>query len=100
MSEVKIIKEDSISNNLEEPSTSNSVISIEDLLHAVRNALKNEVGLFKLISGAKLAALKNFLHTLSEFFPADRRETLIFLMKLSSWLAPLEEIDVNNIIHF
>ncbi|XP_035707657.1 sulfhydryl oxidase 2 isoform X2 [Folsomia candida] len=92
-SEAKVmINEDAMSNNLEEPSTI-SVVSIEDLLHGMRNSLRNEVGLFKQLAGDKLQALKNYVHTLAEFFPADRRETLLFLLKLSTWLAPMEQID-------
>jgi len=61
----------------------------------VRNSLRNEVGLLKKISGGKLQALKNYLHTLAEFFPSDKRDMTLFLTKLSSWILPYTEIDVS-----
>jgi hypothetical protein len=83
--------------NIDEPASSNgNVISMEDLIHAVRNSLRNEVGLLKQITGPKLQALKNYLHTLAEFFPADRREMMIFLVKLSTWILPFEQLDVRK----
>jgi len=86
---------DQVSNNLEEPNTDSvNIISTEDLVHAVRNSLRNEVGLFKQISGGKLDALKKYIHTLTQLFPADRRELMLFLIKFNQWLLPHEQLDV------
>jgi len=71
------------------------VVSMEDLLHSLRNALRNEVGLFKVISAVKLKDLKMFLSALVSYFPADRREILTFLMKLKEWLDTKISVKVN-----
>lgn len=88
-------------SHIEEPvdvaSNSGDVVSLEDLIHAVRNSLRNEVGVFKTISGAKLTALKEYVHILGQLFPADRREMIVFLMKLDNWLGtPNDEVQVNE----
>lgn len=78
-----------------EHSASADTVSIEDLLHTVRNVLRNEVGLHTKLDGTKLGALKNFVGILSQFFPADRREVRLFLANLSDWIRPLREIQVS-----
>lgn len=88
-------------NNLEEPMAGNNngedIVSMEDLIHAIRNSLRNEVGIFKTISGSKLKVLKEYVHVLGQLFPADRREMVVFLMKLDKYLeAQTKELNVNE----
>jgi hypothetical protein len=73
---------------------SRDTVSLEDLLHAVRNILRNEVGLYTKLDGTKLGAFKNFLGILSQFFPADRREVRMFFVNLLNWMRPQREIEV------
>ncbi|ODM98934.1 Sulfhydryl oxidase 2 [Orchesella cincta] len=86
-------------SNLEEPNAkaSEDVVSIEDLIHAVRNSLRNEVGLQKVLSGSKLKAVQDYVHVLGQLLPADRRELIVFLMKLDKWLQTQnDEIQIND----
>lgn len=86
-------------NNLEEPasSASDDTVSLEDLIHSVRNSLRNEVGLRKVIEGEKLKVLKQYVHVLGQLFPADRRELIVFFKKLDAWLEQQEnEVLVNE----
>ncbi|CAL8126047.1 unnamed protein product [Orchesella dallaii] len=96
---LQVEEESKQENNLEEPNVkaSEDVVSIEDLIHAVRNSLRNEVGVFKVISGPKLKALQDYVHVLGQLLPADRRELIVFLMKLDQWLkTQTDEIKIND----
>jgi len=70
-------------------------VSMEDLLHTVRNSLRNEVGLLQKLEGTKISALKSYLGVLTQYFPSDRREVQMFLVKLSDWIRPQREIEVR-----
>ena len=70
------------------------VVSMEDLLHALRDALHKEIALVKTLEGSKLGALKSFVKMVTNFFPVDRRETRIFLDDLNNWIQTKEEIEV------
>ncbi|CAG7733616.1 unnamed protein product [Allacma fusca] len=74
------------------------VVSMDDLLHAVRDSLHKEIALVKLIEGQKLEALKLFVDVLNQLFPADRREVKIFLEKLEDWISQKTEIESSDFL--
>jgi hypothetical protein len=85
-------------SQLNEPETQSGQygdrVDMEDLLHSIRNLLRNEVGLMSRLEGARLHALKTFIGILGQYFPADRPEVTTFLIKLSEWVLLQRDIKV------
>jgi hypothetical protein len=74
------------------------VVSMDDLLHAMRDSFHKEIALVKLIEGRKLDALKLFVDVLNQLFPADRREVKVFLEKLEEWIGAKTEIESSEFL--
>ncbi|XP_018015566.1 sulfhydryl oxidase 2 isoform X1 [Hyalella azteca] len=78
-----------VNDGLVKPSSDKPTIFLVDVENAVGIALRQEVALHRIISGERLAALKNFLSVLTKYLPA-RPKVHAFLSDLNKSIGAYE----------